>query len=227
LMKIQEAIGIIIRSTYDQVLNCLRYELHCLDPPSVTSGMLDKYGVESYAKKLSFWRTVDNIISRYDNTVLFKGKFGVFRLAIVHEIEEVYRVENEDIYVDPLDCDYLSCSATPRSHSLRIYLEGVYSERVILRINIITLLKMAVAEAPYYRECLEEFVEDPLSLGKVLKLANCSLSVLTRHRAIYDILFNKKPGSGLDILRHSPILRRYVSDRIGESPTGNSRRGEK
>jgi hypothetical protein len=218
-MKILDVAKIIIRTTYDQVMNCVRYYLHCLDPPSTTSGMLDRYGLDTYAKKLSFWRSVDTIISKYNNVKLFKGKFGDFKLVMVHAIEEVYKVENSDIYVDPLDCNYLKCVATPRSHTLRIYLEGVYSERVILRINIVTLLKIAISENPYFRECLEEFVENPVSVDVIMKLANCSLSVLSKHRSIYEMLFNKHAKNVLDVLKHSPIVWKYIPKEYKESNT--------
>jgi len=216
-MKVLDVVKLIIRATYDQVMNCIRYYLHCLDPPSTTSGMLDRYGLDTYAKKLSFWKTVDNIISKYNNVELFKGKFGDFRLVMVHAIEEAYKVENSDIYIDPLDCSYIKCTATPRSHTLRIYLEGIYSERVILRINIVTLLKLAITENPYFRECFEEFVENPTSTEVIMKLANCSLSVLSKHKSLYEILFNKHTKNVLDILKRSPIARRYISKESKES----------
>ncbi|MEM1526780.1 MAG: hypothetical protein QW775_03580 [Ignisphaera sp.] len=209
-MKVLDVVKIIINSTYVQTLNCIRYDLHCLDPPSVTSGMLDRYGIETYAKKLSFWKTVDIIISKYNNIALFKGRFGVFELSLNHDIEEVYKVENSDIYVDSLDCNYLNCVATPRSHTLRIYLEGMYGERVILRINIVTLLKLAIVENPYFRECLDEFVVNPLSLETITRLANCALGILSKHKSIYELLFSKHAKNATDVLKHSPFLKKYL-----------------
>lgn len=210
-MRLSDVVRIIVRATYDQVLNCVRYDLHCLDPPILTSGMLDHYGFNNYAKKLSFWKTVDIVISKYNGIVLFKGRFGLFKLILSHDIEEVYRVENSNIYLDALDCNYLRCITTPRSHTLRVYLEGTYGERTILRINIVMLLKIAVMENPYFRECLEEFASNPLIVETILRMANCAMSVITRHRSIYELLFDRHTKDVLDVLKHSPLLRKYLS----------------
>lgn len=209
-MKTSDVARIIIKAVYDQVLNCIRYDLHCLDPPCITSGMLEKYGFNSYVRKMSFWRSIDEIAARFNNIVVFKGKFGLFKLILSHDVEEVYRIEDGDVYVDVLDCNYIKCSITPRSHVLRIYLEGVYGGRVILRINLVTLLKMAIAENPYFRECLDKFVGNPLEPRSILYVAQCALSIITRHRSIYKLLFDKRSANTLDILRHSPILREYI-----------------
>ncbi|MEM1645602.1 MAG: hypothetical protein QXL96_07020 [Ignisphaera sp.] len=224
-MKVLDAVKIIISSTYAQTLNCIRYDLHCLDPPSITSGMLDRYGIETYAKKLSFWKIVDTIISRYNNLTLFKGRFGVFKLVLNHDIEEVFKVENSDIYVDSLDCNYLSCVATPRSHTLRIYLEGMYGERVILRMNIVTLLKLAIVENPYFRECLDEFVANPLSIETITRLANCSLGILAKHKSIYELLFSKHTKNAKDILKYSPLLKKYLLQETDEEGGNIGKRG--
>lgn len=209
-MKLIDAVRIIIHATYSQTLNCIKYNLHCLDPPSVVSGMLDHYGLDNYTKKLSFWKAVDTIVSKYNGVVIFKSRFGLFKLVINHSIEEVYRVENSDIYLDILDCSYMKCVATPRSHTLRIYLEGEYSKRVILRMNIITLLKIAIYENPYFRECLEEFVADPLSPKAMLKIANCAMDVVARHRNIYGLLFSRHAKDAVEALRYSPLLKKYL-----------------
>ncbi|MEM1720626.1 MAG: hypothetical protein QXD57_03055 [Ignisphaera sp.] len=209
-MKMLDAIIIIIQSIYEQVLNCLRYDLHCMDPPIITSGLLDKYGIDKYPKKLSFWKIIDYIISRYNEVVIFRSRFGLFKLYLSHDIEEIYRIENSDIYVDALDCNYIKCTMVPRSHVLRIYLEGMYNERVVLRINIVTLLKLAIVENPYFRECLEDFVSDPMSLTSIMKIVNCSTSIIMKHKNIYNLLFNKHLKTALDVIKYSPLLRKYI-----------------
>lgn len=210
VVKLSDVLMIVIRSTYDQVLNCLRYDLHCMDPPILTSGMLDRYGLNNYAKKISFWKSIDNIISRYNEVILYKSRFGLFKIILSHCVEEVYKIENSDVYIDTLDCNYAKCATIPRSHVLRVYLEGYYNERIILRINIITLLKLAVSENPYFRECLEDFVSNPLSFQSTTKIMNCSLSIIEKHRNLYDLLFNKQTKDILDIVRHSPIVKKYL-----------------
>lgn len=221
-MKLTNVIKLVIRLIYDQVLNCIRYDLHCLDPPIVTSGMLDKYGLDNYAKKLSFWKTVETIVSKYNGIILFKGKFGLFKLVLNHNVEEVHRIEGSDVYIDSLDCNYVKCTITPRSHTLRIYLEGVYGERVILRMNIITLLKIAIAENPYFRECLDEFVADPLEYKAIMRISNCALSIITKHKNIYDILFNKHARDITDILKYSSILKKYI-EQLNITKDGNNK----
>lgn len=201
---------IIVKAICDQVSNCLRYNLNCLDPPCITSGQLDVYGLKNYSTKASFWRNVDLIASKYNGITIFRGRFGVFKLFLNHGIENAYKIENTSVYVDPLDCEYVSCVGIPKTHSLRVYLEGSYSDRVILRINIVTLLKLAVIENPYFRDCLERFAEDPFNEKSLIHIASCSLSVLSKHRSIYDILFNRYPKSISDALKRIPILRSYV-----------------
>lgn len=209
-MKIDEVMVIVVRAVSDQVSNCLRYNLNCLDPPCITSGQLDGYGLRNYSSKASFWRAVDSIVSRYNGITVFRGRFGVFKLLLVHSIEEVYRVENTPIYVDSLDCEYVNCTTVPKTHSLRIYLEGSYSNRVIFRMNIVTLLKLAIAENPYFKECLERFAENPFDRGRLIHIASCSLSVLSKHRSIYDVLFNRYPKDITEVLRRVPALRRII-----------------
>uniref|UniRef100_A0A7C5XGK1 Uncharacterized protein n=1 Tax=Ignisphaera aggregans TaxID=334771 RepID=A0A7C5XGK1_9CREN len=209
-MKVYDAITLIIKAVNDQVSNCLRYNLNCLDPPCITSGQLDSYGLKSYSSKASFWRAIESIVSKYNGVVVFRGRFGVFKLLIVHSIEESYRIENTSIYVDSLDCEYVNCSIVPKTHSLRIYLEGSYSDRVIFRMNIITLLKLAISENPYFRECLERFSEEPFKESNIIHIASCSLGVLSKHRIIYDILFNRYPKNIIEVLRHIPVLRNIL-----------------
>lgn len=209
-LKLNKIVAIVVKAIDNQVGNCLRYNLHCLDPPCITSGQLDSYGLKNYSAKASFWRAVDSVASRYNGVVIFRGRFGVFKLLLIHNIEEVYRIENTMVYVDPLDCEYLNCTAIPKTHSLRIYIEGSYSNRVIFRMNIVTLLKLAITENPYFKDCLERFAEKPFSEENILHIASCSLGVLSKHRSIYDILFNRYPRNIAEALRHIPILRSIV-----------------
>ncbi len=211
-MKLNEIVILLIKAITNQVDNCLKYNLNCLDPPCITSGQLNVYGLKNYSTKASFWRNIDSIASRYNGITIFKGRFGVFKLFLVHSIEEVYRVENTLIYVDPLDCEYVNCIAVPRTHSLRIYLEGSYSSRVILKVNIVTLLKLAITENPYFKECLERFAEEPFSKERVIHIASCSLSVLSKHRSIYDVVFNRYPKNISEVLRHIPILKNLYKE---------------
>uniref|UniRef100_A0A7J2U3V5 Uncharacterized protein n=1 Tax=Ignisphaera aggregans TaxID=334771 RepID=A0A7J2U3V5_9CREN len=215
MVKIAEAVEIIIRGVYDQVMNCVRHDLHCLDPPCLTSGMLDLYKIHNYSTKINFWKAVEEIVRRYNNVELFKSRFGLFRLVFHHGIEEVYRVNGANIYVDVLDCDTAKCSVTPRSHVLRIYLEGVYNNRVILRMNIVTLIKIAIYENPYFRDCVENFAQNPFEQQTVFSLAQCTLAILFKHKSIFDLLFTKMPKDINEIVKRSPILKKYIG--VGES----------
>lgn len=202
---------LVVKAINNQVSNCLRYNLNCLDPPCITSGQLDVYGLRNYSTKASFWRSIDSIASKYNGITIFKGRFGVFKLFLVHSIENAYKIENTSIYVDPLDCEYVNCIGVPKIHSLRLYLEGSYSNRVILRMNIVTLLKLAITENPYFKECLERFAEEPFNEKRIVHIAGCSLGILSKHRSIYDILFNRYPKSISDALRRIPILKGFAS----------------
>ncbi|MCI4436010.1 MAG: hypothetical protein JHC33_04275 [Ignisphaera sp.] len=210
-MRFDEVVKIIIRATFDQVMNCLRYNLYCLDPPTITSGMLDAYGIHNYVTKTSFWKTVEEMVKKYNNTVLFKGEFGAFRFVFSHVIEEVYKVEGTDIYVDVLDCSNIKCDVVPRSHALYVYIEGEYNNRVILRLNVVTLLKLAIYENPYFRDCLEQFVQDPFSMDKIVEIAQCSYSILTKHRSIFDAIFGQRHKDLEHIIRRSPLLKKYAN----------------
>lgn len=209
-MKVADAVKIIVKGFYDQVMNCVKYNLRCLDPPCLTSGMLDAYGIHNYSAKTSFWRVVENIVDRYNGVEIFRSRFGSFKIALHHDIEETYRIENTNIYIDLLDCDIGNCSITPRSHVLRIYLEGAYSNRVVLRINVVTLAKLAIFENPYFKDCLETFASDPFSPASINTLAKCIAATLYKHQSIYDILFAKKPKSVVDIVKQSPLIRRFT-----------------
>jgi len=209
-VKIADVVKVVIRAIYDQVMNCVKFDLHCLDPPCLTSGMLDSYGLHNYSTKMNFWKTVEEIARKYNNIELFKSKFGLFRLVFHHTIEEVYRVDGTSIYVDMLDCDIVKCSTTPRSHILRIYLEGVYGDRVILRINVVTLAKMAIYENPYFKDCLENFTQNPFQQQSVFTLTQCVLVILYRHKSIFDLLFVKRPKDVSEIIKRSPLVKKYV-----------------
>jgi len=209
-VKIPDVAKIIIKGFYDQVMNCVKYNLHCLDPPCLTAGMLDQYGISNYSAKTSFWKAVDNIISKYNGVEIFRSRFGSFKLVFYHNIEEIYRIENSNIYVDVLDCDIVECDITPRSHVLRIYLEGEYSNRVVLRINVVTLAKLAVFENPYFKDCLELFAIDPFSLSSIISLTKCIAVTLHRHQSIFSILFNRKPKDVVDIVKRSPLIKKFV-----------------
>ncbi|ADM28610.1 hypothetical protein Igag_1813 [Ignisphaera aggregans DSM 17230] len=211
-MNIKNIVQIIIRGIYDQTMNCITYDLHCLDPPSLTSGMLDFYGIKSFSSKNSFWKNIDIFIGRYNNSIIYRGRFGEFKIVLDHSIDEIFRIENTNIYVDALDCESLNCKPVPRSHILRVYLEGRYSNRIILKINIVTLLRMAINENPYFGKCLEEFIQNPFEVKNILHIASCSMLVLSKHRSIYDILFNRTPKNIAEILRHSPLLRKVNID---------------
>jgi hypothetical protein len=210
-MKLIDVVRIIIKAIYDQVTNCLRYNLHCMDPPCITSGMLDRFGLHNYSSKMSFWKAVEEIIEKYNNVELFKSRFGLFRLAFHHDIEEVYRISGTDVYIDVLDCDIVKCDITPRSHVLRVYLEGMYGNRITLRINIIMLIKMAIYENPYFRECLEGFVQNPFQQQTITTLLQCILAILYKHKSIFDMLFVKRPKDVNEVLKKSSLLRRYLS----------------
>ncbi|MEL9940876.1 MAG: hypothetical protein QXH86_07670 [Ignisphaera sp.] len=209
-MKVSDVVKIAARGVYDQTINCVKYNLRCLDPPCLTSGMLDSYGLHNYSAKTSFWRAVENIISKYNGVEIYRSKFGSFKLFLHHGIEEAYRIENTNIYVDALDCDLVNCGITPRSHVLRVYLEGAYSDRVVLKINVVTMAKIAISENPYFKDCLEVFASDPLSPASILTLTKCIAATLYRHQRIYEILFAKKPRSAMDIIRQSPLIRRFA-----------------
>jgi len=209
-VKIADVVKVVIRAIYDQVMNCVKFDLHCLDPPCLTSGMLDSYRLHNYSTKMNFWKTVEEIARKYNNIELFKSKFGLFRLVFHHTIEEVYRVDGTSVYVDMLDCDIVKCSTTPRSHALRIYLEGVYGDRVILRINVVTLAKMAIYENPYFKDCLENFAQNPFQQQSVFTLVQCVLVILYRHKSIFDLLFVKRPKDVSEIIKRSPLVKKYV-----------------
>lgn len=210
-MELKKVVQYIVRGIRDQVNNCVDLNLHCLDPPSITSGLLDSYGLRSYSAKAGFWRGVDLLISRYSPLHIFKSRFGNFYLVLNHTIEEVYRVEGAEAYVDRLDCDYVECTTIPRSHVMRTYLEGYYDNRVVLRMNLVCVLKIALSENPYFRRCLDSFAENPFSPTSMCNIAKCVLALLYKHRTLYALLFRKELKSFAEVARFSPLLKRILS----------------
>ncbi len=198
---------IVARSVYEQALACIEHELLCLDPPALTSGMLKQYGIRSDHVILNFWKAIDRIIAAYRTVPVYKSKYISFELQLQHRIEDVYKLSDLGVYVDPAECMERNCIAVPHTHVLKIYLEGRYEGYLALRLNVVTLIKMISHYEPKLMSCLRDFSENPLSPTELVRFASCIYSLFTRHRGILQNLLDRLPESFEGFLNLSPFLR--------------------
>ena len=198
---------IVARGVADQALKCVEYGLRCLDPPALTSGMLKRYGVHSEHTILSFWRALDRILEKVRNLTIYKSKYMDFNLVLTHSLEDVYLVKDLGIYVDPVDCEDRECVAVPHTHVLKIYLVGSYEGTPRIRINVVNLLSIVIAREPEFRKCLENLVEDPTSVRRVVEIARCVYILLRKYNNVLARLMDRVPDRFSSFVNISPFLR--------------------
>jgi len=209
-MNINEVLKMVIRSLVDQAKACIEYDLKCIDPPVLTSGMLRYYGIHSDHTIASFWKTLDKLIAMYKDLELYRSKYMNFKFVLQHRVDDAYRIANTNIYVDPIDCSTRKCVVAPHTHVLKIYIKGFYEDKAIVELNVIGILKIVLHYEPILIECLSKFVENPFSTNSVLKLVNCIYNIVLRHREVLSELLDTIPTSLDSFIKRSPLLRHIV-----------------
>ena len=202
-------VRIIVCALRDQVRNCLKYGLRCLDPPVLTSGMLRRYGIKSDHTIVNFWHRVQTIVSRFEHLEIYRSRHMVFALYMQHSLEDAYKLVDLDIYVDPIDCEHRQCLVAPHSHVLRIYFVGNYSN-LNLKINVISLLKLVSVKEPRFLTCLDRLAQDPLSEDNIIRVSLCVLSILNKYRTFLARFIEKVPNTLTNLINLSPLLRSSI-----------------
>ncbi len=209
-MDLELIANIIARAVRDQVKVCIEYDLKCIDPPALTSGMLKRYGIRSDHAIVGFWRKLVKVLSRCGRVRIYQSKYMAFDLVFIHSVEDVYRLVDEDAYVDPIDCEHRRCVVAPHSHTLRIYLEGMYGTRLDLKLNLISVLRIVLAREPRFVYCLDKYVQSPISSESIVKMAMCILSLATKYRNALVRVLDKVPSNIETLAMLSPVLRDAV-----------------
>ncbi len=215
MMELKDVLRIVVRAVYEQSLTCIEHGLLCLDPPVLTSGMLKRYGIRSDHVILNFWKAVDRIITTHRTVPIYRSRYIDFEIQFQHRIEEVYKLSDLGMYVDPAECMERNCIAVPHAHVLKVYLEGKYGGYLALRLNVVTLIKIVSHYEPKFMLCLHDFSENPLSLDKLVKFAECVYSLFTRHRSMLQNLLDRLPESFEGFLNLSPLLRHALRRILG------------
>ncbi len=209
-MDVVTLIKMVARGIVDQSVKCVEVGAKCIDPPSLTSGMLRRYGLHSEHTILNFWRNLDKLISRFGRICIYRSRHMDFYLTMLHRLEEVYYAHDIDMYVDPLDCEEHECTSAPHTHTLKVYIEGRYGDRTEISLNLVYLLSIAIARDREFKRCLEDFASNPTSVPSIVRIARCVHRLMMENRGVLERILEKVPEDIGSFFNLSPVLRRLA-----------------
>lgn len=204
----------LVKAAEKLVEACTNYNLDCRDPPLATTRLLYSMGYSQYLIR-SMWKALQ---SSPGTPVLYKYRNATFNLMVKTSIEAVCSISYNGLIIplDAMDAIKIKrgghlCHFTPRSHTVRIYLNGNVLEHVEIRINIIRLLTLMARD--YGLERTFSLLD---SLTNVIwrrgsgELESFLLEALHNegYRRILSFILPYVPKTPEEIYKVSPALRR-------------------
>ncbi len=210
--SLRDIVRIVVRGLLDQTRLCIDLDLKCIDPPTLTSGMLRRYGVSSDHVVLNFWNKLSKILEKSNRFEIYRSRCISVNLVLIHRLSKVRKLVEHDAYVDPLDCIDKVCVVAPHSHVLKTYLEYRCCTGLRIRWNLVSLLRLVASRDPSFLECVESFAQDPTSIDRVLNIAQCVLRLLNTYRRPLMHVFDRIPSNLQELVKVSPFLRKIVRE---------------
>jgi len=206
---------LILRGIDNQCVTCARFNLWCIDPPALTSGMIKRFaGLSDHAIE-TFWKFVDSTLRPKLPIKIFKIDDVIFLLAMEHMKTHIRYSRKYNVYLDDIDCfinEDLECIEVPISHVMKVYLVGSYGEEVKIKLNVVFILKTLYKYSPRLYNNLMNSIKSLIYNGtsSISDLISCIIKILMRYRGILRELVGPLPLNKKAILNSSPVLRKLL-----------------
>ncbi len=201
-----EHVQVLVSSIYRQLRFHLDSGLECINPPVATTHYLLRQGFSQRLVK-NFWRNYSRTVS----IPLFKRRSVRVEILLKHWKGVVHHDAETGVPVDDLNCRRINCMVSTNTHALygQILVETSGS---LVRLSFLRLLCLLEHTQRGSAFTLLGMVRDAAAgrYDRLASLVEYVAEMLTRFRGLVKAIDPQLPGSLIEALEGSAILRELV-----------------
>jgi hypothetical protein len=201
-------IEMITRSAFKVAECCARLNIHCRDPPAVTTSTLYGLGYNQYQVR-SFWEWARE--SSPMEATLYQSRGALFRIVAIHSTGALREYPCSDgikIPLDELDSRRLYYEYAPNAHKLYIYVEGGYGG-VGLKVNVERLMSiLARVDETLLNTLANAIVKEAWGRTSESDLEEHVWALINKWRDALSMILPSVPHNRESMTKYMPLLRR-------------------